>query len=595
MLKTTPATPKRDPAPKRKKGPTTRVKGLPARKKGQKPTPKERAVQVVQDKLSVLTQEDKLRRLRDDYRYFARTWLKIRDKQGQVVPLILNPAQEKLTASWLRQLEERGRVRSFVPKARQMGSSTNSVAFLYWLAMVRKDGLNAYSLAHEDAAAKNFNAMVQRFDQHAPAPFRTKTRNAEHKLQWDNGSVWEFGTASTGYGGRGSTRQAIHFSEVAFWLHAESHTTGSLQGLGDQPGTVAIWESTARGPVGVWYELYRAVREGEEDMEVIFLPWFLEPAYVEDGTGFVPDEVAPGELILSEKAYQEAYGLSDGRMAWRRKKIRELNARGLDGALEFSMEYPADADEAFAMSGQHTFISPRLVEMAKRRPIDPRIHQHYRTVLGVDPAPAHGKACTAIIRRTGPVAHGLERWKGLEVEDVIKRVSDVMVSEGIARVSIDATEFEGQHIARMLRQVGGFGARIEALNFGASPDDKHRYANVRAERWSRMAAWLGDRDCSIPNEPMRPGQPTLGSELLAPQRLLQETKVIQVESKRSMASRGVPSPDGADALCCTFARTEAEQEHAGGNLVVTEHGVHRRGPSDVGRYHGRHRYAVGSF
>ena len=336
-------------------------------------------------KQQVISQKEKLRRLRDDFRYFARNWLKIRDKTGRIVPLVLNPAQEKLTGVMLRQMEERGMARVFVPKARQMGSSTNSVAFPYWQAMVRKDGLSVYSLAHEDAAAKNFSAMVQRFDKHAPAPVRRKTRDAEHKQEWDNGSVWEFGTASTGSGGRGQTRQAIHFSEIAFWLHAEEHTTGSLQGLGDEPGTIAIWESTARGPVGVWYELYQACKAGEEDLEIVFLPWYLEPLYVrhEDAAAFVPGEVAPGELILSERDYQEAHGLSNAQMAWRREKIRQFNARGLDGALEFSMEYPATADEAFAMSGEQTFLSPRLVEAARRRAPDPHIAQHYATELGV--------------------------------------------------------------------------------------------------------------------------------------------------------------------------------------------------------------------
>ena len=501
--------------------------------------------------------------LRDDFAYFAREWLKIRTKVGHIAPLVLNPAQERLVGVMLRQMRERGVVRVLVPKARQVGASTVSVAFLYWQSMVRKDGLSAYSLAHEDDAAKNFSAMVQRFDVHAPGPFRHKVRDAEHKQQWDNGSVWEFGTASTPSGGRGQTRQAIHFSEVAFWSHAESHTTGSLQGLGAQPGTIAIYESTARGPVGTWYELYSAAKAGEEDLEVVFLPWYLMPEYEYDATGFVPDVVAPSDLVPSEKEYQQRYELSDAKMSWRRNKIREFNARGLDGPLEFSMEYPGDPDEAFAMSGEASFISPRLVEAARRRVPDPHVWQHHSMVLGIDPAPAHGRAATAVIRRTGPVAHGLERWKGLEVEEVIERVTEIMLREDPRRVSIDTTEFEGAHIARHLRQVPGFGTRIESVSFGGKPHDRHRYLNVRAERWSRMAAWLQDRYCSIPNEPITPGQPTLATELLSPQREENDSKLIQLEAKKKMAARGVPSPDGADALACTFGRAEVDGPQAG--------------------------------
>ena len=499
-----------------------------------------------------------LQTLEADFALFARTYLRIRTKDGHVVPFVLNPAQERLVGVMLRQMRTRGLVRVLVPKARQVGASTVSVAFLYWQCVVRDSGLSVYSLAHEDDAAKNFSAMVQRFDQHAPYPLLRKVRNAEHKQQWDNGSVWEFGTASTASGGRGQTRQAIHFSEIAFWKHAESHTTGSLQGLGHAPGTIAIWESTARGPVGVWYELYRACMAGEEDLEVVFLPWHLMPEYVADGSGFVAEQTAPRDLIPSEADYQQMHGLTDGQMAWRRDKIREFNARGLDGPLEFSMEYPADADEAFALSGVVSFLSPRAVEAARRRPPDPHAEQHYGLELGIDPAPAHGSACTAVIRRRGPVAYGIERWRGLEVEEVAARVTEIALAENPQRIGVDATEFMGQHLVRMLRQVPGLGMRVVGHNFGGKPADRLRYKNVRAELWSRMAVWTQDPQCSLPNEPVRAGQPTLASEMLAPERLLLEHKLIQVESKKDMAARGVASPDGADALACTFHRTELD-------------------------------------
>ena len=500
--------------------------------------------------------ESKLRKLRDDFRYFCRANLRIRDKTGNIVPLLLNPAQERLTSVMLRQLDERGLVRVLVPKARQVGASTCCVAFLYWLAMVLKDGLSVYSLAHEDDAAKNFSAMVARFGQHEPVPMRRVLRQAEHKREWDNGSVWEFGTASTPTGGRGQTRQAIHFSEVAFWKHAESHTSGSLQGLGSEPGTYALWESTARGPVGAWYETYRAAKAGEEDLEIVFLAWWLTPEYTADGSGFVPEETAPSDLIPSEKEYQAKHGLTAAQMAWRRLKIREFNARGMDGPLEFSLEYPADADEAFAMSGTLSFISPKLVEAARRRPQIPLPHQHYGLEVGLDPAPSHGRASTAFIRRNGPAAHGIERWRGLEVEEIVRKVTEIFIAEDFQRIGIDTTEFEGQHIARLLRQVPGLSSRVVDVNFGTTPDDRLRYLNKRAEIWSRMATWLRDPQCSIPNEIIAPGQPNLASELVAPERVLNEHKLAQVESKKSMAARNVPSPDGADALACTFHRTE---------------------------------------
>ena len=503
----------------------------------------------------------KLARARRDFPYFCRHFLRIRTKAGQVVPFVLNEAQLRLWAVVLRQLLERGMVRLAVLKARQLGISTFAVALIYWQAMIRTDGLSVYSLAQEDDIAKGFSAMVQRFQDHTPSPFRRQRRASEHKHAWDNGTVWEYGTASTPTGGRGATRQAIHFSEIAFWKHAAAHTTGSLQGLGDEPGSIAVYESTARGPAGVWYELWRASVAGEEDLEPHFLPWYVMPEYArhEDAAGFKPDPTPPNDHVPSEVDYQRTHGLTNAQMAWRRWKTREFTNRGLDGPLEFQMEYPATPEEAFATTGLASFISPRMVDAARRRAVQPEVYHHYPTVLGIDPAPAHGSASTAVIRRTGPIAHNLDRWRGLEVEAVIAKVTTILLTERIARVHVDTSEFEGQHIARMLRQIPGYGHKVEGVVFGGRADDRSRYMNVRAERWGRMAVWLNDPQCSIPNEPMVPGRPTLASELVAPERVLNDSKLIQLEPKKAMAARGVPSPDGADALCCTFARTEADR------------------------------------
>ena len=502
--------------------------------------------------------EAKIARLKTDFPYFCEHQLRIRTKDGHIAPFVLNVAQITLWTVIERQLRERGLVRVIVLKARQLGISTFSVAFIYWQAMVRRDGLSVYSLAQEDGISKGFSQMVQRFTAHEPFPVRRLVKAAEHKQEWDNGTLWEYGTASTPTGGRGSTRQALHYSEIASWKHADAHTAGSLQSLGRQPGTIAIWESTARGPVGTWYELWRAAEQGVEDLEPVFLPWHIQPEYVDPAgaEGFVPSELAPNDWLESEADYQRKYDLTNEQMAWRRFKVQEFTNRGMDGALEFCMEYPASAEEAFATSGINSFVNPRLVHAARRRTPSPDAERLYGLELGVDPAPSHGDASTAVIRRHGPTAHGLERWRGLEVEEVVARLTEILLREDPARVGVDASEFEGQHIVRLLRQVPGYGSRIVAVVFGGKPDDRQRYLNVRAERWSRLNAWLQDAACSIPNEPMVPGQPTLAAEMLAPNRVLNESKVVQLESKQKMAARGVPSPDGADALCCTFHRTD---------------------------------------
>jgi hypothetical protein len=46
---------------------------------------------------------------------------------------------------------------------------------------------------------------------------------------------------------------------------------------------------------------------------------------------------------------------------------------------------------------------------------------------------------------------------------------------------------------------------------------------------------------------------TLIDELTGPTYALNKAEAIQLESKKEMRSRGIPSPNVADALACTFA------------------------------------------
>jgi phage terminase large subunit len=52
-----------------------------------------------------------------------------------------------------------------------------------------------------------------------------------------------------------------------------------------------------------------------------------------------------------------------------------------------------------------------------------------------------------------------------------------------------------------------------------------------------------------------PDDSALAAELSLPRYMKMETGKIQIESKRSMATRGIASPDHADALVLTFAPT----------------------------------------
>lgn len=99
-------------------------------------------------------------------------------------------------------------------------------------------------------------------------------------------------------------------------------------------------------------------------------------------------------------------------------------------------------------------------------------------------------------------------------------------------------------VAARLREIGH--KNVFEVNFGAdSPSDKYRY--MRDYMWASMKEFLltGAID----------EDPSLESDLTGPGYFLDKQTRLQLESKKDMKKRGVDSPDDADALALTFARS----------------------------------------
>ena len=78
------------------------------------------------------------------------------------------------------------------------------------------------------------------------------------------------------------------------------------------------------------------------------------------------------------------------------------------------------------------------------------------------------------------------------------------------------------------------------------------WGNKRAEMWGAMREWL--RTASIPNDRQ------LKADLTGPMKKPDSAGTIYLEGKKEMKSRGLASPDAADALAVTFAFPLAHRE-----------------------------------
>lgn len=130
-----------------------------------------------------------------------------------------------------------------------------------------------------------------------------------------------------------------------------------------------------------------------------------------------------------------------------------------------------------------------------------------------------------------------------------KNDNDVHMANIIAR-------FEDEEDADAVFMDAGYGTGILSVGktwkrnwrivWGAEKSSDEGYLNKRAEMWGLMKQWLKDGG-AIPDDK------TLYADITAPETVARVDGKIQLESKKDMKARGLPSPGRGDALALSFA------------------------------------------
>jgi hypothetical protein len=494
-------------------------------------------------------------RLSADLPAYAAACLTIRSKTGELLPLVLNRAQQHIHDALERQRAATGKVRALILKGRQQGCSTYVGGRFYHRATQAR-GVRVFILTHEDAATANLFEMVERFHAHCPPDLRPSTGAANARaLDFDAlDSGYKIGTAGTKGVGRSATIQLFHGSEVAFWPHAETHAAGVLQAVPDMPDTEVILESTANGFGNYFHQTWRDAEAGENDFVPIFVPWYWQDEYRRP----VREDFAASE---EEREYGALYGLDDAQLAWRRAKIAQLKDESL-----FRQEYPASAAEAFQQSGHDSFIAPALVARARKA----TCAASGPLVIGFDPAWL-GEDRHAMAWRRGRLIEKIEARAKLDTMQAAGWLKQVIEKEKPTRVFIDVGGV-GAGIYDRLSEMG-FGAIVRAVNFGSAPLeppplDEHRNPsggplNRRAEMWLKSREWLED-----PAGAAIPDRDSLQADACGPTYTYDSNSRLKLESKDHMRARGVKSPDEWDAVVLTFAEPVAARVPGFGRRLV---------------------------
>lgn len=266
-----------------------------------------------------------------------------------------------------------------------------------------------------------------------------------------------------------------------------------------------------------------------------------------------------GNPTRNKGRFRECF--AGGRFAHRWNSLaidsREVSLTNKDLINEWIKDYGVDSDfvrvrvrGVFPRVDAESFIPYSLAVEAVGRVLEP---QKAGIIIGVDVG-RFGDDPSVIYPRHGRDAAtlGIEILQGSDTMQTAARVAATFLRLHATVTMVDSGGVGGGVVdrLRLLR------IPVIEVDFGSGADGVDmentgtKYANKRAEIWGMMRAWL--RSGSIPH--IQTGEhTTLVDELVGPNYGLNQNEEIQLESKKDMRKRGVPSPNVADALACTFA------------------------------------------
>lgn len=213
----------------------------------------------------------------------------------------------------------------------------------------------------------------------------------------------------------------------------------------------------------------------------------------------------------------------------------------------------------FPPSQSNALLGVETVTAACRRTIAEHAYMYAPKVLGVDVA-RFGEDRTVLFPRQGLLAMQPKVFRDLDTVDVAGQVSLAIARWQPDAVFVDQTGIGAGVVDQLRRQHFD----IIGVDFGSkSMTAEPRMANRRVEMWWKMADWVKSGGCL-------PDAEELVGELTAPTYRFDVSGRLVLESKDDIKSRGLPSPDLADALALTFAFPVQRREATQRNTV---HGV----------------------
>ena len=210
----------------------------------------------------------------------------------------------------------------------------------------------------------------------------------------------------------------------------------------------------------------------------------------------------------------------------------------------------------FPSASDLQFISTEIADKAQKQVYKPGQFEHLPVIIGVDPAWT-GSDSLEIVMRQG---YSMKSLASIPKNDDDWRMAQ-LIAQFEDEYKADAVFIDmgyGTGIYSIGKQLG---RKWRLIEFGGKSNDPV-YLNMRAYMWGQMKEWLREGG-SIP-----PNDQALYDDIVGPEAIIDKNGRIQLESKKDMKDRGLPSPNKGDALALTFAARVVKKSETGNRIVA---------------------------
>lgn len=329
-------------------------------------------------------------RMSTDPAFAFYTAFNIKYKKGGNGPFILNYAQRMVLLKLERMRMAGVPIRLVLLKARQWGGSTLVQLYMAWVQLFVLQEWNSAIIAQTKDTSRRIKTMFRKVLDNIPGVIfgvdgvkfsPVEGSSADSHITDTHGKVIRNNVITTASyenfeSTRGQDYAMVHFSEVAYWRPTPTKNpvdviTNIEGNLLEEPLTMEIAESTARGAAGWFYDEYQAAKKKKSNRDYIFIPYnFIE----NDSKKFKShkEKLEFAQWLLANKDNEQPIDdyHDSGKYNW------ELWEKGatlehlywyvtkratFSSHDQMAQEAPSDDVECFVFSGGRIF-SPKLIQ-----------------------------------------------------------------------------------------------------------------------------------------------------------------------------------------------------------------------------------------